>query len=306
MARNDPMMHALQMVQLLSGNTFYTVKEMSDHLQTSQRSTYELLSKLRDSGLFHIVKHSGHAYGIRHDSPFFNNIRQQIHLTYDEATALLRVVRASGADLNSTLLRHVMGKLAKMGHSDAVASTPLQQQMAYNQAQLFQAIEQQQCVVLKGYQSIHSNTTRNRRVEPFAFLPGNEEVRCYEPEAGQCKTFKLSRMDEVEVLDLYWQYKEYHERLFTDMFRYSGTEQMHVEMLLGMKAHQLLIEECAEAASYMQQLSDGQWLLDAQLCSYNAIGRFTMGTIDDVEVMGDDGFLRYLRQMSAIIVRKLA
>lgn len=306
MARNDPMMHALQMVQLLSGNTFYTVREMAEHLEINQRSAYELLSKLRDSQLFYISKHSGHTYGIRHDSPFFNHIREQIHLSYDEATALLGVVRASGADLNSTLLRHVMGKLAKMGHSDAVAATPLQQQMAHNQARLFQAIELQQCAVLKAYQSLHSNTTRDRRVEPFAFLPGNEEVRCYEPETGQCKTFKLSRIGEVEVLDLYWQYKEYHERLFTDMFRYSGSRQLRVEMLLGMRAHQLLLEECAEAAAYMQQVSDGQWLLDAQLCSYNAIGRFTMGIIDDVEVRGDEGFLRYLRQMATIFARKLA
>lgn len=306
MARNDPMMHALQMVQLLSGNTFYTVKELSEHLQLNQRSTYELLGKLRDSDFFHVVKHSGHTYGIGHDSPFFNNIRQQIHLTYDEATALLYVVRASGADLNSTLLHHVMGKLSKMGHSEAVATTPMQQQMAHNQAQLFQAIELQQCAVLRGYQSLNSSTKRDRRVEPFAFLPGNEEVRCYEPEAGLCKTFKLSRIDEVEVLDLYWQYREYHERLFTDMFRYSGTVQMHVEMLLGMKAHQLLIEECPDAAVHMQQLSDSQWLLDANLCSYSAIGRFTLGTIDDVQVKGDEGFLRYLRQMATIIARKLA
>ena len=306
MARNDPMMHALQMVQLLSGNTFYTVKEMAEHLQMNQRSTYELLGKLRDIDLFHIVKHSGCAYGIRPDSPFFNHIREQIHLTYDEATALLRVVRASGADLNNTLLHHVMGKLAKMGQSEVVAATPMQRQMAHNQAQLFQAIEAQLCVVLKGYQSLNSSTTRDRRVEPFAFLPGNEEVRCYEPETGQCKTFKLSRIGEVEVLDIYWQYKEYHERLFTDMFRYSGTEQTHVEMLMGMRAHQLLLEECPEAAVHMQQLSDGQWLLDAQLCSYNAIGRFTLGVFDDVEVRGDEGFLRYLRQMATIIARKLA
>ena len=305
MPRLDSLDRLLRLILMLAGNTSYNASELAERLDMGSRNIYYYLEHLRQSEMIDLVRCDGN-YRIDRQSPFFDALRERIHLTPDEAVALLRLMRTSGADMNNTLLRRIAAKLARQTDTQVLADTPVEQHTAHCQATLYHAIEQHLCVVIKGYRSVNSNTTRNRRVEPFAFLPGNEEVRCYEAESGACRTFRISRMEDVQLMDVYWEYEERHSTLFTDMFHFSSNELHHVVMTLGRNAHQMLLEECPTAQSFMQQQSDSQWLLDAQLCSYKAIARFTLGLMDDIQPLGDDDFLRYLRQRSTVINQRLA
>ena len=46
----------------------------------------------------------------------------------------------------------------------------------------------------------------------------------------------------------------------------------------------------------MTQEENGTWLLSLDVCSYIGIGRFVLGLFDDIEVVGDEGFKRYLKE----------
>ncbi len=294
----------LHLIVLLTGNTHLRVEELAERMDMGVRNIYKRLKTLRECGYFCVEQRDGY-YHIRHDSPFFSHIGELVHISSEEAVVLQRIIAASGADTHNTLVRRLTAHLKRIADDHLVADTPMQQRMALCQSQLFKAIEQRLCAVLVGYRSVNSQTSSNRRVEPFAFLPGNEEVRCYEISSGRCKTFKLSRMESVQLVELFWQHQERHDRLFTDMFHYTGLQRAHVEMRLGLAAHQLLVEQCPEAERYMQQQSDRLWTLDAQLCSYQAIARFALGIMSDIEVVGDKDFIGYLRQQTAIINQKL-
>ncbi|MCR4919313.1 MAG: WYL domain-containing protein [Prevotella sp.] len=294
----------LHLIVLLTGNAHLRVEELAERMDMGTRNIYKRLKTLRECGYFNVEQRDGY-YHIRHDSPFFSRIGEMVHISSEEAVMLQRIIAASGADTRSTLIRRLTAHLKRIAGERPVADTPMQRTMAECQAQLFKAIDQRLCAVLVGYRSVHSQTSSNRQVEPFAFLPGNEEVRCYEIATGRCKTFRLSRMEGVKLVDLYWQHQERHDRLLTDMFHYTGLQRAHVEMRLGLAAHQLLVEQCPEAELHMQQLSDRLWTLDAQLCSYQAIARFALGIMEDIEIVGDKDFIDYLRRQTAIINRKL-
>ena len=136
-------------------------------------------------------------------------------------------------------------------------------------------------------------------------MNNNNEVRCYEPSSKLNKTFKVSRMQEAELLDSEWAFEDRHREMYTDIFMFSGEEQMPVSMLLGQLSYNVLKEEYPAAEAYITANDDGRHRLDMPVCSYAGIGRFVLGLFDDIEVLGDDGFVNYLdgkvRAMTEII-----
>ena len=172
----------------------------------------------------------------------------------------------------------------------------MREQKVYNIGVLYDAIKLRRQVVIRGYASPHSRTTKDRLVEPFLLMNNNNEVRCYEPSSRLNKTFKVSRMQEVELLDTEWVYEDRHREMYTDVFMFSGEKQMPVSMLLGQLSYNVLKEEYPSAEVYITVSGDGRHRLDLPVCSYAGIGRFVLGLFEDIEVLGDDGFISYIRQ----------
>ena len=57
-----------------------------------------------------------------------------------------------------------------------------------------------------------------------------------------------------------------------------------------------MAEEFPRTLHNMTQEGNGTWLLSLDVCSYIGIGRFVLGLFDDIEVLGDEGFKRYLKE----------
>ena len=125
-------------------------------------------------------------------------------------------------------------------------------------------------------------------------MNNNNEVRCYEPSSGMNKTFKVSRMQGVQVLDSEWAYADRHRRMYTDVFMFSGEELMPVELALGPLSYNILREEYPQAMPYVADGGGGRHTLRLDVCSYAGIGRFVLGLYDDIQVLGGDGFKQYL------------
>ncbi|GAB4412041.1 MAG: hypothetical protein OHK0053_38570 [Microscillaceae bacterium] len=66
---------------------------------------------------------------------------------------------------------------------------------------LGQAITERKAVWLRQYYSVHSQTTRDRFVEPTSFGENHESINAYEPESGQEKAFRIDRIHKVELSD---------------------------------------------------------------------------------------------------------
>ena len=181
----------------------------------------------------------------------------------------------------------------------------MREQVARNFKTINEAIKMKRVVVLKGYSSPHSNTTSDRTVEPFMLLNGNQDVRCYEVSTKMNKTFKLSRVRDVQVLDLLWSNEQYHREMFTDVFMFSGEQPIIVKLRLGRLSYAVLREEYPYSEQYITQEDDNHWLAEIPVCSYLGVGRFVLGLLEDIEVVDNEEFCVFLREKICMMAQKM-
>lgn len=291
--RHNQLDRELKLMLLMTENRDYTVEQMCEKLEISRRTLYYYLEFFRDNGF--IVEKRGTKYSLDKESPFFKKLFKVLHFTEDEAIIIRRLL--DRVNDNSIQMQHLKQKLNRLYDMDILDDIGLREQAAANISTLYDAIKYRQKAILHNYSSPHSNTVSNRVVEPFMFLNGNNEIRCYELTSGMNKTFKLSRMESVILLSENWEHASKHKQIYTDVFMFSGEELLPVSIRMNRLAYNLLIEEYPQAIAHTTQEDDKQhWTLQLEVCSYLGIGRFVLGLYDSVEVLGNDDFITYIRK----------
>ena len=71
----------------------------------------------------------------------------------------------------------------------------------------------------------------------------------------------------------------------------------HVKLKLGLRSANLLIEEFPLATKHLQKLPNNEWLLDIDVCSYDGVGRFVMGLLDDIEIIDSQEFEQHIAEI---------
>lgn len=280
----------LRLMVLLTQNREYTIEELCAKLDMSRRTLYRYLELFRDIG-FEVIKQEGR-YRLDKSSPFFKEITQLIHFTEDEALALRQVLHTlSDTDMQVRYLKRKLERIYDFGILNSIETDRL---YGENLKQLYEAIKQHRQVILHDYSSANSNNVSSRLVEPFEFLNHHHEVRCFEPASGRNKSFKISRIGRVEVVDLLWCHEQKHRHVYTDLFHFSGEERTPVTLRLGRLACHILKEEYPNAAPLLQEDGENHWLLTIHVCSFQGIGRFVLGLLEDIEVVDSPEFMSFL------------
>lgn len=290
--RHDKLERELQLLLLLIENYRYTVPEICEKIGISRRNLYYYLEFFRDAGF--IVENHRPYYLIRKDSPWFKKIDAAVHFTEDEAILMRRLLEK--VDDGSQQIAHLLRKLDKLYDLDIINPVEIRERQAANASVIYEAIKQKRAVVLKNYASPHSDTVSDRRVEPFLFMNGNQDVRCYEYASKMNKTFKLSRIQEVEMLDLSWSNESKHINIHTDIFMFSAEEEQIVKLRMGRLSTYILREEYPKSERYIEQEDESHWLCELPVCSFLGIGRFVIGLMEDIEVLENDAFRQYLKE----------
>mgnify|MGYP001040273732 FL=1 len=290
----------LKLMVLLTQNREYTLDELCGKLEMSRRTLYRYLELFRDTG-FEVVK-QGSIYRLDKSSPFFKEITQLVHFTEDEALTLRHVLdMLSDTDLQVRHLRHKLERIYDFGVLNAIEADPVQ---AETLRLLYEAVKLHRQVVLHDYCSAHSNRTDDRVVEPYMFLAHHDSIRCFEVRSGQNKTFKVSRIGRVEMLDLLWSHEDRHAQVYTDLFRFSGEERHRVTLRLGRLSCNLLKEEYPRAAGLLRSEGPDHWLLSLDVCSFQGVGRFVLGLFEDVEVVDSPEFEAWLQDKIKDLTKK--
>lgn len=290
--RHDKLERELNLLLMLTENHNYTVEDICSRQQISRRNFYYYLEFFRLSGFK--VEHQKPFYRIRKDSPFFQKIDEIVHFTEDEAITMRRILDLTNDQ--SVQVERLRRKLDRLYDLQILDNVEMKEQQAHILSMFYEAIKLKQAVKLMGYSSPHSNTISDRIVEPFLLMNGNREVRCYELSSDMNKTFKLSRMQNVQLLDVAWENEERHRQMFTDVFMFSGEQHFMVTLLMGRLSTSVLHEEYPKADKYVQQEDDSHWRAEIPVCSFIGIGRFVLGLFEDIEVLGCDEFKNYLKE----------
>ena len=280
----------LRLMKMLTANNSLTVDEIADKLSISSRSVYRYIDTFREAGF--VIKKKGPYMRLDKSSPYFKDISELVHFTEEEAYILKAAIE--GVDENNLLKQNLKKKLATVYDYNILAETIVSGKNGRNVQQLVQGIENKNPVVLKSYSSAHGNDIRDRRVEAYAFTTNYVQVWCYCPDEDANKLFKVSRMGGVEVLPEAWQHEARHRAGFIDVFRMHSSETKIVKLKLGLRAAHLLMEEFPLASECLVQISDNEWLFEAEVCSFEGVGRFVMGLLDDIEIVESPELEQYI------------
>ncbi len=293
--RLDKFDRQLRLMILLTQNREYTLDEICDRLEISRRNLYYYIEGFKENGF--IVEKKGQVYRLDKSSPFFKDITALVHFTEDEAVILRQIL--SSASNMSVQIRNLKNKLDRLYDFDILSNVDVNKQTAKNIGVIYEAIKEHRQVKVCNYSSPHSDTTSDRIVEPFLFLNGNEDVRCYELRSGMNKSFKVSRMGDVQLLDLLWSNEGKHKQVYTDLFQFSGEERFPVKLRLGRLSYNILKEEYPKSEKYISQESDEYWIFSTDVCSYKGVGRFVLGLFEDIQVVESAEFREYLKEKIA-------
>lgn len=282
----------LDLILLLIDNKGYTTLELAQKLGVTRRNLYYYLDYLKESG-FVLIK-TGTTYRLDRHSPFFKKLHESIAFSNDEATYLYRLLEH--AQKKDYQAQSIKAKLERYFNLEVLTDVGQRKRAEQNAAMLKEAMMQRKIACLKGYSSPHSKTVSDRLVEPFLFLNGDMDVRCYEINSHTNKTFKPSRAASVEITDVEWLNEAEHRKIYTDIFMFSGEERHHVKMYIGRLSHNLLLEEHPLSESFITETDDKErWLFETDVVSFLGIGRFVLGLYDDIEVLGSEEFKAYLK-----------
>jgi hypothetical protein len=67
-----------------------------------------------------------------------------------------------------------------------------------------------------------------------------------------------------------------------------------IKLELSLRAAHLLIEEYPLAEKQLLKINDNKWELNTNVCNYEGVGRFVMGLLDEITVVGNPDFIDFL------------
>ena len=283
----------LRLMKMMTSGNRYTVEELAERLDTSYRSIYRYIETFKEVG-FVVHKDAGGVYRLGKESRYFKDISQLIHFTDEEAHIVNQLIGA--LDDTNMLKQNLRRKLSSVYNCTSLANSIVKGKSAENVNRIIEAIEEHRQVILCNYSSSHTGSKRDRIVEPIAFTTNYVQIWCYDTSDNKTKLFNTARIEEVTVLDTEWQHQAEHRCGHIDIFRNMGFELKRVRLRLGVMAHNLITEEYPLSERDLQQIDEGSWLLDTEVCNYAGIGRFVMGLAEDIEVIDSPEFTDYLRQ----------
>lgn len=281
----------LRIMKMLTANTMYTVNDIAERLEVSQRTVYRYINAFRDSGF--VVKKQGNYVRLDKSTPYFKEISELIHFTEEEAFILKSAIES--IDDNNIFKQNLKKKLYTVYDYKILAETIVNKKDSKNVKHLVDAIEDKKQVILRSYSSPHGETIRDRIVEPFGFTTNYVQVWCYDTEERKNKLFKTVRINTVEPLDLQWQHMDFHRKGDIDIFRFSSDLLFPIRLKLNLQSYCLLIEEFPLAAKYTKKVSKNHWILKADVCSFEGVARFVMGLWDDIEIIESQELKDYIR-----------
>jgi predicted DNA-binding transcriptional regulator YafY len=278
-----------QLINYLKARPAKSIRSIETFLDTSERTIYRYLELLKDLG-FNIEKDSNNKLFISSTTEV-----DIIPFTPQEAEYIKKLILTSGK--HHQLAQSVLQKLQQSSDIDSDDDSFFKAHLSEIVEKISLAISERKQLLIKGYSSANSQSITDRLVEPVGFTHNYDSVSAFEVNTMLNKYFNIERMDSVELLDTPMVYQVHHEFYKPDIFGFQGEcMDKEIEMYLSMRAYLLLKEEYPMSAGFITFIPDSdQYHFKAQVQNFKAPGRFAMGFLEEVDVVGSTEFIKYLQ-----------
>ena len=291
----------LRLMKLLTGNVSRTIDQLAGELGITSRTVYRYIDTIREAG-FVVNKLYGNVYAMGKVSRGLTDFKKLIYFTDEEAYLAAKMIE--GIDNNNALKRDLQRKLASVYDCTSIANYIDNPANAANIEALNEAIKHKKQVVLKQYESAHSNESKDRLVEPIEFTANMIDIWAYDVENGDNRVFKIQRIQSVEVTDADWTFQSRHKAIKPDVFRMTGALDEKIVLQLNTRAKSLLLEEFPLAEKNLKR-EDGKWCLRTTIHSLEGAGRFVIGLAADIKIFEGEKLRKYILDYQKTHIAKL-
>lgn len=291
----------LRLMKLLTGNVSRTIDHLAKEMGITSRTVYRYIDTIRDAG-FVVNKLYGNVYAMGKMNRGLSDFNKLIYFTEEEAYIAARLIE--GIDNNNVLKRDLQRKLASVYDSTSIANYIDNPANAANVEALADAIKHKKQVILKQYESAHSDEAKDRLVEPIEFTANMIDIWAYDIDKDENRVFKVARIHEVEVTDTDWDFKAKHKALKPDVFRMTGKLNEKITLQLDTRAKSLLLEEYPLAEKDLKRV-EGKWVLSTTIHSLEGAGRFVIGLAADVKILEGEILKMYIQNYQKKYISKL-
>ena len=279
-----------QLINYLKARPAKSVRSIEIFLDTSGRTVYRYLDLLKDLG-FNVEKDSNNKIFIAVSSDL-----DLIPFTPQEADYLTKLILSTG--MKNQLAQSVLQKVQQSSEIQLVADSLFKAHLSKIVEQISVAIIERKQLLIKGYSSANSQSVTDRLVEPVCFTDNYDAVSAFEIKTRLNKYFNIERINSVEVLETPMKHEAQHEFHKPDIFGFqSKSVNKEIELQMSMRAYLLLKEEYPMSAAFIQPIPDtGKYYFKANVQSFKAPGRFVMGFLEEIQVIGSKEFVQYIQR----------
>jgi predicted DNA-binding transcriptional regulator YafY len=297
MAKNDykgKLLRLFREIMLLTKSPFgLSIKELEEKVGVTYRTIYRDLELLEQVGFFPEEVTKG-KYLIRGLDSDIHRFEKNLQFSAEEAGILASAL--AGIPDNHPLKKPVMEKMLAFSGMEDVLKVIIKTDISRNIEKLALAIREKKQVTFHNYHSANSQSIRNRKVEPYAFSADGVFVKGFEHGQNVNKTYKLERIESVTLLGEKWKFEPFHEPESTpDIFGINSGDPWVIKLRMSMRAARLMKEEYPRSAPHIIKEDFKNYLFEARVNSFIAIGRFIMGLIDEIDVLEPPELKQYLR-----------
>ena len=289
----------LRLMQYLSGNTYYTLDELSGKLDISRRTMFRYIDTFRNAGSV-VQKINEGVYRMANLRNSDADLSKIVYFSEEEAFVVNGLIDA--LDDTNAMKNELKLKLSAVYEATNIKKYTINKGVSKTISNLASAIKNKKTVVLRHYSSSRSNTVKDYQVEPFVFTTNYLDVWAFDVNDKQNKTFKVARIGEVEALEKEWANESAHQEEPTDSFRSHSNQAFHVKLKLTQVAKNRMVEDFPLTAREIIQDKDA-WYYEGDVRSMEGIGRFVLSLPEHITILEGEEVRQYVRDKADYILK---
>jgi proteasome accessory factor C len=266
----------------------WSIKSLAERFDTSERTIYRYIKLLEEIELL-IEKDFDGKYFIHSSADELG----ASEFTIEEMKLIKKLIQTE-VD-NNPLKELLLKKLSLNSELDKVPNLIVHARRGKLVEQIAQSIKDKKQIVLRNYHSANSSEITDRLVEPIGFGDNYQTVISLDTKDKQTKQFKIDRIGEIVVNEKDFQFEKLHQKTTTDIFGMSGGKSIWITLDLRMRSYLLLREEHPLSIPYIEKRDEGFYQFHGPVNNFDGVGRFVLGLIDEVEIVGPEEFKKHVK-----------
>ena len=292
MPHDNKSFRLLRLLFFLLGSYPKTRKECTGFLGIRDSAFFNYCNEIKNIG-FNLLQKDG-KYWVEPGEKPTQMLANLLHFTEEESYILARSI--DSIEGHTIPVSRLKQKLVAFLNHDKAVEAYLKKEKPEIVSVLNKAIKTKKQVLLVNYASGNSQTVRNRRVEPFGFKDDFNLFWAFDTDVMKNRQFKICLMEDVQETPFSWEFERLHHSSPVDVFRNTGELNKQVEFELNLRARNLLTEEYPLAEKYIEEMALNRFLFKAPVAKYEGPGRFVLGIAEDIRLVGDEGFLVFVKE----------